>query len=307
MQIIVVSGRLRQARSVTISKRHVIGATLALALVVTTLSAGVSYVTMVTGLLARVPGVEHLIAAIHGAERETEDQFVRANISALAVRLGEMQAQITRLDVLGERLNSMVGGSKSREVKVGDVPGRGGSPEANAGRALSVDDLTRELARTAQRIDLRADDLKVVEDEVLRDRVRQALLPTAKPVNVAYIVSGFGTRIDPFSGRAAMHEGVDFAAPVGTPILAAAAGFVITSEFHPAYGNMVEIDHGSGRTTRYAHASKLHVKVGERVKAGQHIADVGSTGHSTGPHLHFEVRENGAAINPSRFLVTASK
>lgn len=126
-------------------------------------------------------------------------------------------------------------------------------------------------------------------------------------MDVPYQVSGFGWRIDPFNGRGAMHEGVDFAAPVGTPILAAAGGIVITAEAHPQYGNMVELDHGNGLVTRYAHASRLTAKVGELVKRGQKVAEVGSTGHSTGPHLHFEVREHGIAKNPSNFLTTATK
>ena len=110
---------------------------------------------------------------------------------------------------------------------------------------------------------------------------------------MTYQVSGFGWRIDPFTGRGAPHEGIDFAAPIGTPILAAAGGIVITAEVHPQYGRMVEVDHGNGLVTRYAHASRLIAKVGELVKRGQKIAEVGSTGYSTGPHLHFELKIDG--------------
>jgi murein DD-endopeptidase MepM/ murein hydrolase activator NlpD len=123
-----------------------------------------------------------------------------------------------------------------------------------------------------------------------------------QPVNEGFVGSGFGWRHDPFTGRVSMHEGLDFAAPVGTPISAAAGGIVIVAEYHPAYGKMVDLDHGNGLTTRYAHAAKLHVKVGDIVKRGQLIADVGSTGRSTGPHLHFEVRVNGEAKDPEKFL-----
>ena len=127
-------------------------------------------------------------------------------------------------------------------------------------------------------------------------------MPTVKPVDVEWNASSFGWRIDPITGQQALHEGIDFIADVGTPVFAAAGGVVVFAEFHSQYGNMVEIDHGNDFITRYAHASKLLVKVGEVVRRGRKIAEVGSTGRSTGPHLHFEVRYKGIAQNPARFL-----
>jgi lysostaphin len=301
MQIILVSGHLRQARSVTVKARHFVAAIGGVAALVVAMSAGMSYLTLASGIVARLPLGERMAAAI-GASATSNEQYVRDNISALAMRLGEMQAQVTRLDAVGERLFALTG-LKSREAKPAEAPGRGGTAVDAASHPLTLEELQRELDQVARQIDNRGDELKVLEEELVRERVRNMLLPSAAPLVVTYQVSGFGRRIDPFNGRAAMHEGIDFAAPTGTPILAAAAGFVITAEYHPSYGNMVEIDHGNGRTTRYAHASKLHVKVGERVTPGKRIADVGSTGSSTGPHLHFEVRENGVAQNPARFLL----
>jgi murein DD-endopeptidase MepM/ murein hydrolase activator NlpD len=133
-------------------------------------------------------------------------------------------------------------------------------------------------------------------------QVREALLPNSKPLADGFVGSGFGWRTDPFTGRMARHEGMDFAAPPGTPIHAAAGGVVLLAEFHPEYGNVVEIDHGNQLMTRYAHALRLSVRPGDLVKRGQKIAEVGSTGRSTGPHLHFEVHSKGVAQNPSRFL-----
>jgi len=127
-------------------------------------------------------------------------------------------------------------------------------------------------------------------------------LPQNTPVTAGFVGSGFGTRLDPFSGQMTMHAGLDFAAPVGTPILAAAGGVVSAAEYNPAYGNMVVIDHGNGLQTLYGHASKLEVRAGEIVRKGQQIANVGSTGRSTGSHLHFEVHVNGSPQNPARFL-----
>ena len=133
------------------------------------------------------------------------------------------------------------------------------------------------------------------------------MMPTVRPVAVGYDSSGFGTRIDPFTGRRTQHDGVDFVAPVGTPIVAAAGGVVVASEFRSDYGNMVDIDHGNGLKTRYAHASKVFVKIGDIVKAGERIALVGRTGRATGSHLHFEVHVNDVPQNPVAFLENAGQ
>ena len=128
-------------------------------------------------------------------------------------------------------------------------------------------------------------------------------MPTAMPItDYPYLSSSYGWRRNPVTGRSAMHEGLDFAAPPGTPILAASGGVVLEARFHPGYGNMVEIDHGDGLITRYAHASSLMVKQGQLVDRGQQIARVGSSGRSTGPHLHFEVRLAGQPLDPRLFL-----
>jgi len=128
------------------------------------------------------------------------------------------------------------------------------------------------------------------------------MVPTQQPVKGSHLGSAFGWRIDPFTGRSALHTGLDFQAGPGMPILAAAGGVVVTQELHPAYGNMIEIDHGNNLVTRYAHASKVWVKKGDLVKRGQKIAEVGTTGRSTGPHLHFEVLVQGVPQNPQKFL-----
>jgi murein DD-endopeptidase MepM/ murein hydrolase activator NlpD len=142
----------------------------------------------------------------------------------------------------------------------------------------------------------------MIESQMLEDRIKKSLLPTSLPVEAQWNASAYGWRVDPFTGERAMHEGVDFVAVPGTTIRAAASGVVVAAERHPQYGNLVEIDHGKDLTTRYAHASKMLVKPGQLVKRGQKIAEVGSSGRSTGPHLHFEVRIRGIAQNPDRFL-----
>jgi murein DD-endopeptidase MepM/ murein hydrolase activator NlpD len=166
----------------------------------------------------------------------------------------------------------------------------------------NLTEFQRDLEKTA--IDLQSQNffLGRVELALAERSALRSMTPSVQPVNVGFIGSGFGWRHDPFTGRFSMHEGLDFAAPVGTPIKAAAGGLVILAEYHPAYGNTIDLDHGNGLSTRYAHASKLHVKLGDIVKRGQWIADVGSTGRSTGAHLHFEVRVNGEPKNPEKFL-----
>jgi murein DD-endopeptidase MepM/ murein hydrolase activator NlpD len=132
------------------------------------------------------------------------------------------------------------------------------------------------------------------------------MLPSLVPATDAWYSSNYGWRIDPFTGKNAMHEGVDFIVPEGTEVYASAGGVVVYADYHPQYGNMVEIDHGKDIVTRYAHASKLLVKVGQMVRRGQEIARSGSTGRSTGPHLHFEVRYKSMPQNPVRFIQRAA-
>jgi len=309
VQIIFVSNRFAHAKSLTLSVKQLCFGGFLLAGILIAGAGTLSYAALRNISTIGIPGIDKLLAEVAEREHRVQDAFVRDNINALAVKLGEMQAHLTRIDTLGERLVSLAGVKASRDLKFGESPGRGGSaPTADASVQLSMNDLQRELDKLTLRLDHRGDSLRLLEDDLVRDRARKTLLPSTAPLDAPYPVSGFGWRIDPFSGRNARHEGIDFAAPVGTPILAAAGGIIITAERDPAYGFMVDVDHGKGLITRYAHASRLHVKAGEVVKRGQRLADVGATGHATGPHLHFEVRQDGVAQNPSRFLsVLAAK
>jgi murein DD-endopeptidase MepM/ murein hydrolase activator NlpD len=167
-------------------------------------------------------------------------------------------------------------------------------------------DFTWQLDALSKHLENRYDDMGILENQFFDARVRKKLMPTVRPVDVNWNASSFGWRIDPITGQNTMHEGVDFMVDTGTPVHAAAGGLVVVAEFHPQYGYMVEIDHGNDFTTRYAHASKLLVKTGDLVQRGGIVAESGSTGRSTGPHLHFEVRYKGVAQNPNRFLQVAA-
>ena len=299
MQIIVVDKRLARARTITLTRRHALIVMAGFVLVVLMMSGMFSFLTVRAASMFPIPLVSDVISFVTRDELQRQDQRSRDNVSALARKLGEVQAQLMRLDALGERV-SRATGIRPEEFKFQDLPGRGGAlPGA---QSMTLQDLNVELQRFTKSVEQRADYLEVIEGELQSQQVRQALLPNSKPVSDSFIGSGFGWRTDPFTGEMARHEGIDFAAPPGTPIHAAAGGVVLVAEYHPVYGNVVEIDHGNALMTRYAHALRVVVRPGDLVKRGQKIAEVGTTGRSTGPHLHFEVHSKGVAQNPSKFL-----
>jgi murein DD-endopeptidase MepM/ murein hydrolase activator NlpD len=309
VHIILVSDRLATARSITLTGGHLALIATALVVVVLALSSMMSYFTVRHAAEIRLPFLQELLRSISLEEAGKTRELVRENLSTMAARLGQMQGQLMQLDSLGERLAGLAG------VKPGEAKGAvAPKVERNAGRGgpllrpdnLTPTDLQQALDELSRQVEARSDTLSALESRMLEERIRKSLLPTTRPVDTDARASGFGWRLDPFTGQTAMHEGIDFIAEPGTAILSAAAGIVKTAEHHPQYGNMVEIDHGNDLITRYAHAQATFVKVGEFVKRGQRIAAVGTTGRSTGPHLHFEVRIGGAAQNPSRFLEQGS-
>ncbi len=299
MQIIVVDKRLARALTLSITRRHALVALLALSIGVLLLSGAFSFLTVRAASAFGIPILSDFIALVTRDEMDRKDQLVRDNLTALARKLGQVQAQLLRLDAVGERV-SRAAGIRPEEFRFAQSPGRGGAMES--GDPMTLGDLDRALKQLSSSVEQRADYLSVIEAELRAQQVRQALLPHSKPVADGFVGSGFGWRSDPFSGQMSHHSGIDFAATPGTPIHAAAGGVVVVAEYHPVWGNLVEVDHGNALLTRYAHASRLDVVPGEIVKRGQKLAEVGSTGRSTGPHLHFEVHHKGVAQNPARFL-----
>jgi murein DD-endopeptidase MepM/ murein hydrolase activator NlpD len=305
VHIILVSDRLATARTITITARHLALAAMGFVLLVLMVSTLFSYITVRHAAEIRLPFLQTLLVSIREQETQKTQDFLRENLNAMAVRLGQMQAQLMRLDTLGERLGQ-ISGIKALETKPAEKPGQGG-PLLEPTKPLTPSELQRQLEILSRQVESRSDYLGLIESELMDERVKKNLLPTTLPVAMQWNASGFGWRIDPFTGEQARHEGVDFSAEPGTPIVAAAAGIVVAAERHPEYGNMVEVDHGNDLITRYAHASKVLVKPGMLVRRGQKIAEVGTTGRSTGPHLHFEVRFKGVAQNPNRFLQNAKQ
>jgi murein DD-endopeptidase MepM/ murein hydrolase activator NlpD len=202
-----------------------------------------------------------------------------------------------QLESLGERVSGLAGVNPN-EVRFN--PARGGI--LVEGHSLTLQELQATLKDLDQLTAERGDLLTVMESRLIDQRLKKMMVPTQKPVQGGNVGSAYGWRIDPFTGRSALHTGLDFQADTGAAILAAAGGVVVASEVHPQFGNMVEVDHGNDLITRYAHASKLLVKKGDLVKRGQKLAEVGTTGRSTGPHLHFEVLVQGVQQDPHKFL-----
>jgi len=273
----------------------------AAALILMLTAVGLYHWVFLKGAREGWPIVGSLVKLVVRDETDQRDRYLRENLDVMAKRLGEMQAKMTQLESLGERVSGLAGISPA-EIKA--KPGQGGA--LISGRALSMEELQATLSDleklTAQRTDL----MTVMESRLFEQKIRHMMVPTQKPVSTGILGSAFGWRIDPITGGSALHTGLDFQAETGSPILAAAGGVVVTQEYHPAYGNMVEIDHGNELITRYAHASKVYVKKGDLIKRGQKIAEVGTTGRSTGPHLHFEVWVEGVPQDPQKFLNAGS-
>lgn len=292
MNIIIVSNNMAKPRVLTLRQ-----ALLCLALLLA-LPLALIWTFIVPHDDARHYDVKNLLPApLHFSLLNPQE-----HLDALALQLGEIQARVMRLDALSDRLAKLAGvkDQQTEQVPVAALPGRGG-PQVLA-HTMTESELQQEIAKLSLAMQQRSDRLDLLENALLQQNMQKNTMPNGKPVNADYRSSSYGWRVDPFSGKMAFHEGLDFTAQTGSAIYAAAGGIVTTAELTPDYGKIVKIDHGGGVETRYAHASKLLVKVGERVKKGQIIAEVGSTGRSTGAHLHFEVRLNGAPLDPRKYL-----
>jgi len=304
VQIILISDRLAKARSVNLSLAHLAGMALLGLAVLCGSTAALYWLTLRYAAEFRIPVLQQLVLAAQEAEAERGRAFVQQNLNAMAVKLGEMQAQLTRLDALGERLSSLAG-IRPQEFRFSEAPGLGGAaPTLMPPQNLSLPEFSEKLALLSRHVENRNDLLGVLEAQLFEAAVKKKLLPTIMPVEAPYNASGFGRRIDPFTGQWAMHEGIDFLADAGSSVIAAAGGVVQFAGLHPQYGMMLDIDHGNDLVTRYAHLSKLFVREGDVVVRGRRIALSGNSGRSTGPHLHFEVRFRGSAQNPAKFLVS---
>jgi murein DD-endopeptidase MepM/ murein hydrolase activator NlpD len=320
MQIMITNGRLARTRVMQLSRLQLVLAFATLLVVLTLLSGTVYHFVFLKAAREGWPVVSQLVRLVVRDEFAQRDRFMRENLDAMAQKVGEMQAKLVKLEAVGERVAGAIG-VKPEELRQMLKPdagaGAAGTPGATIrpvtgaegarggpfvpARSASLDQLKSIVGALDLETDQRTDLFTLFEARLFESRMQSLMVPTSKPVDVP-VGSGFGFRTDPFTGQAALHTGLDFPADTGTPVMAAAGGVVQLSEYQTQYGNVVEIDHGKGLVTRYAHNSKVLVKTGDIVKRSQVIAEVGSTGRSTGPHLHFEVRVEGVAQDPAKFL-----
>lgn len=298
MNIILVSNSMAKAKSLSALQAVLLVAALVLLPVMLTLLLIIPQSNIKQqGMRALLP--PHIRSSIISSQ---------VHLDAYAKELGELQARMMRLDAQNQRLAKLAGENEKKIVNNPHLKPLGGLQQDGRGgplvrsHAMSESELKAAILELTEVVDARDDYMSKIEAKILQKSVLKDMLPNSSPVDAAFNSSSYGWRIDPFNGSKAFHEGLDFTANTGTNIRAAADGIVSSAERTPDYGNIVKIDHGSGLETRYAHASKLLVKAGERVVKGQIVAQVGSTGRSAGPHLHYEIRLNGNPLDPRQYL-----
>jgi murein DD-endopeptidase MepM/ murein hydrolase activator NlpD len=301
MNVIFFSRRNGKARQFNLS--HPITLTvisiLGLSLLVSTFAAGL---TLGQRSMARMALLSPT-SALRAEQQQlgTLRAQVQDKVDALAMRLGSLDASIIRLNALGKQLTQMAN-INSREFDFDHDPPQGGSDSDGVGHGAQIPDLTLMIDDLSRRIDSRSAQFSSLENVILGRQLSAQIKPTGRPVREGYISSYFGERMDPFNGEQAMHKGVDFATDAGADVLAVASGIVTWSGPREGYGYLIEINHGNGYTTRYAHNAETLVAVGDTVQRGQAVAVVGSTGRSTGPHVHFEVLRDGTQIDPMVYV-----
>ncbi len=252
--------------------------------------------------LQQIAALKQELAGYQATVAELREN-ARENLDALALRVGELNASVIRLNALGRRLTDMAD-LDDGEFDFDHAPALGGGPElpAYAGVTGRVTDLVREIESLDDALYAQQQQLAVLEGLMLNRKLRAKVFPHGRPIRSGWMSSAFGKRTDPFTGKAGWHRGVDFAGKRGSEIVAVADGVVTWSGDRYGYGKMVEIRHGNGYVTRYAHNEENLVAVGDHVQQGQTIARMGSSGRSTGPHLHFEVWHLGRPVDPRRYI-----
>jgi len=300
VNLILFSQRLGKARHLNLSHPLTVTlvsiATLGMLTGVFALGVKVGVQGATSGTLGRSASV-----ARERAELARLKVHLQEGIDGLALKMGLLNAHLVRLNALGKRLTQMANLS-SREFDFDHDPALGGPESESSGRGAEVPDLSAMITQFDRSLDFRTAQFSALESVLLGRKLSAEIRPSGKPVLAGYISSYFGERMDPFNGEEAFHKGLDFASERGSDVLAVAQGVVIWAGPREGYGTLVEVNHGNGYITRYAHNSRVLVAAGDTVERGQAIAVVGSTGRSTGPHVHFEVLRDGRQIDPMAFI-----
>jgi hypothetical protein len=304
MNVIVFSKRFGKARQFELGRPLAMTVTIATVVVVL---AGVLFAGVQLGRSGLVlnPAAQVTEWGAKLEQQRTEVAAARRDLQerldALTSRVGQMNAHVIRLDALGRRLTEMANLDKG-EFNFDSEPAVGGPEGLVESATVAAPDLTAMLDDLTNQIRDRERQLSVLESMISTRNLSRQVVPDGRPVLQGWISSNFGYRADPFTGRNAYHRGIDFAGPAGSQVVAVASGVVTYSKDRFGYGRTVEINHGNGYVTRYAHNQRALVAVGDTVQKGQAIALMGSTGRSTGPHLHFEVLKQGRAVDPMTFV-----
>jgi murein DD-endopeptidase MepM/ murein hydrolase activator NlpD len=300
LNFLVFTSRSGRTRQIPLSRRGVVA--LSLAVLTFVFLAG-----LLAGRMLQPAPERELFSALRAtlAEQSAELESVREqssrNVDALAIRLGQLSAHIIRLDALGQRLVAMAG-LEDGEFNFGSTPPQGGPDTFDGAASLQSGEIATLLEELESQIEDRSRQLDVLEALLGNRRLSEEVRLEGRPIRGGWMSSGFGYRADPFTGKRSFHGGLDFVSPKGSDVLAIAAGVVTFSGKRANYGNLIEIDHGNGVVTRYAHNHENLVSTGDAVKKGEVIGLVGSTGRSTAPHVHLEVIENGRLVNPRQYV-----
>lgn len=310
MQIMITHGGVASTRVLNFSGLQLAAGVSAVVFALLIFSGTVYHFVFLKAAREGWPVVSAIVKLVVRDEIAQRDRIMRDNLDAMAQKVGELQAKLLRLEAVGDRVSGMAG-MKPEELKPlrQSAPGSGASGQGGVYLPLdspSLDQLQKLLSRMDQVSEQHADVFTLIESRLLEARLQSLVVPSTAPV-AGEIGSGFGVRPDPITGRNALHSGLDFPAEPGTPIRAAAGGVVVSTEWHPQFGHLLELDHGKGLTTLYAHNSQVMVQRGDIVKRGQVVARVGNSGRSTGPHLHFEVLVDGVPQDPARFLAAGAQ
>jgi murein DD-endopeptidase MepM/ murein hydrolase activator NlpD len=305
MNVVIFGNGFGKPRQVSLSGRAVIAIAAGFAAVLISAAfAGGYWVSAYTGSGVSISEVANLSEdldaqrdAISVTRQQTED-----TLDALAIRIGQMNARVIRMDALGRRLVDMADLSDG-EFDFDSEPAFGGPEEPyQTGSAVAVPELVSTMQDLDDQLTDREAQLAVLESMIMNQNLSDRVYPQGRPVKSGWMSSYFGKRTDPFTGKSATHRGVDFAGKSGSEVIAVADGVITWSSSRYGYGELVEINHGNGYSTRYAHNSENLVSVGDEVRKGQTVALMGDTGRATGPNLHFEVLKNGRRVNPVKFI-----
>jgi murein DD-endopeptidase MepM/ murein hydrolase activator NlpD len=296
VNVIIVSKFLRTPKKFSLGNPKVAGAATGIVISLLAIAFGMGFAIRGANRGAEMARLKADLSR-QQAELTAAREDAQREINAVAARVGELQAQANRLNALGQRL-TRDGKLSDGEFNFDKVPGMGG---AESVEDVPAGDLLKSLDSLQLKFNESGEQLSVLEAMLYNQQLQLAAIPSGRP-SQGYITSGFGRRTDPFRGGLAHHLGIDFDANTGDPVLSAAGGVVSYAGIKSGYGNVVEVDHGNGYSTLYGHNSKLIVRAGDIVRAGQQLAKAGSTGRSTGPHVHFEVHVNGRPVNPRKFL-----